>query len=320
MARIKYYIKNNQTEFNQVLQLYCELMNSNTAQLVKNVARLFCKDMVQYTPPFSAGNNPSSAKGAGMDTSAHNWGKTKVSSQIRRIFSPIAQAPAQQVAEFGNMGIFNAWMNAKQELPPPHQPRWIFEWFKDRGFLGVGEWELFKKYEGNSSGKMVSTFWSGTTEGNVKSLHEAKRGKPMYNVKETNNKVYVDDWSVVERYIKRVQTRVGKLKSGWYYAGLALGKMPNVAWISKQGGADKICVPKLSGNKPMVTVGTHGRERYRRWWPLMQLALKHRSFVMKQKMFDLIQRTKDPKSIKSITIKLQKALERQKNSDDTINI
>jgi hypothetical protein len=259
--------------------------------------------MVQYTPPFS-GSGPSSAKGAGMDTVAQKKGQANVSRDVRKIFAPLAQAPAQQVAEFGNLGIFSAWMNAKKELPPPHKPSWVFDWFKDRGFLGVGEWELFKKYESNSSGSGVATFWSGTTEGQVKSLHEAIRGKPAYRVKDTDHKVYVDDWKVVERYIKRVQTRVGRLKSGWYYAGLALGKMPSVAWISRQGASDKICIPKLDGNKPTVKIGSQGRERYRRWYPLMMSALSHRAYVMRNKMLHHLKNPKNHGTLRQVIQKI----------------
>jgi hypothetical protein len=292
-------VKVDINEFNKLVGLYCQVMNKSMALVVKNTARLFCRDMVQYTPPFS-GSGPSSSGRSGMDSVAQKNGQKKVSNQIRRIFAPLAQAPAQQVAAFGNSTIFHAWAKAKRELPPPHKPSWFFDYFKDGAFFDQGEWELFKKYESNSSGSGVATFWNGTTEGKVKSLHEAIRGKPTYNVKEQVNTVYVDDFKVVERYIKRVQTRVGKLKSGWYYAGVALGKMPSVAWVSRQGGGDKICVQNLIGNKPTVKVGTQGRERYRRWYPLMQAALNHRAYVMRSQILRHLQNPKHHGTLKQV--------------------
>jgi hypothetical protein len=263
--------------------------------VVKNTARLFCKDMVQYTPPFSHGNDPSSAKGAGMDSLALESGQKKVSKQIRRIFAPIAQAHASQVAQYGNLGVFSAWMKAKEELPGRHEPYWVFQrWGSHRGLmLTESEFNLFQEWSKNGGNDKKAVFWNGTSEEKVKGLHENLRGKPMYKVKAQNQKVYVDDWKVVERYIKRVQTRVGKLKSGWYAAGKQLGKMPPVAWIEKQGTNDALCIPKLTGNKPMITVGTHGRERYRRWWPLMQMALNHRGYAMR---YQILQHLKDPKN------------------------
>jgi hypothetical protein len=304
-GKIDFNIKYNEKEFNKLLFIYCDLMNMNMAELVKKTARFFCKDMVQYTPPFS-GSGPSSAKGAGLDLVARNKGRANVSRDVRRIFAPLAQAPAQQIAAFGNIGIFSAWMDAKRKLPEPHMPSWIFERFKGGAFISQGEFELFQKYAGNSSGKGVASFWYGTNEAHVKRVHEAIRGKPEYKVKDTDQKIYVDDFKVVENYIKRVQMRVGRLKSGWYWAGKTLGKMPTAQWIENQGSQDKICVQNLKGNKPTIRIGTKGRERYRRWWPLMQLALNHRAFVMRKKIFDMISRTKNTNSLKVIASKLSK--------------
>lgn len=292
-------VKVDINEFNKLVGLYCQVMNKSMALVVKNTARLFCRDMVQYTPPFS-GSGPSSSGRNGMDSVAQKNGQKKVSSQIRRIFAPLAQAPAQQVAAFGNSTIFYAWAKAKRELPPPHKPSWFFDYFKDGAFFDQGEWELFKKYESNSSGSGVATFWNGTTEGKVKSLHESIRGKPTYNVKEQINKVYVDDFKVVERYIKRVQTRVGRLKSGWYWAGAMLGKMPNVNWIANQGSQDRVYKQNLSGNTPNVIVGSKGRERYRRWWPLMQAALNHRAYVMRSQILRHLQNPKHHGTLKQV--------------------
>ena len=289
----------NLAEFNRLLNIYCQYMNKATALVVKDTARLFCRDMVQYTPPFS-GSGPSNSGRSGMDSVAQKTGQAKVSSQIRRIFAPLAQAPAQQVAQYGNLGIFNAWLEAKRKLPGRHQPEWVFAWFKGGAFLGQGEWEMFKKYEGNKSGKGVASFWYGTTESKVKSLHEALRGTPRYNVKETDNKVYVDDWKVVEKYIKKVQTRVGRLKSGWWWSGRMLGKMPSVAWISGQGSQDKICLMNLKGSRPVVRVGTQGRERYRRWWPLMQAALNHRAYAMRIKLLHYLKHPKNHGTLRQL--------------------
>jgi hypothetical protein len=275
----------NLAEFNHLLSIYCGVMNQSMALVVKNTARLFCRDMVQYTPPFSGGE-PSSNGRSGMDSVAQKTGQKKVSSQIRRIFAPLAQASPQQVAEFGNIGVFNAWKKAKEELPGRPDPYWVFQrWGSHRGLiLGEGEFNLFQEWVKNGKKPKKATFINGTTEGNVKSIHEALRGKPTYNVKKTDHKYYVDDFKVVERYIKNVQGRVGRLKSGWYYAGKALGKMPNVAWISNQGSQDRICMTNFKGNRPVARVGTQGRERYRRWWPLMQKALNHRAFVMRNRI------------------------------------
>lgn len=294
-------VKVDITEFNKLVNLYCQVMNKSMALVVKNTARLFCKDMVQYTPPFS-GNGPSSGRGDGMDTIAQKKGQANVSRDVRKIFAPLAQAPSQQVAEFGNLGIFSAWMKAKEALPQPHEPYWVFKrWGSQRGLIiGEGEWDLFRQWSSDSNGRGVATFWLGTTEGNVKSLHEAIRGRPMYKVKEQVNKVYVDDFKVVERYIKKVQTRVGRLKSGWYWSGAMLGKMPNVDWVANQGSQDRVYKQNLSGNKPSVTVGSKGRERYRRWYPLMMSALNHRAYVMRSQILRHLQNPKNHGTLREV--------------------
>ena len=304
-------------EFNRLINLYCQVMNKSMALVVKNTASLFCRDMVQYTPPFSNGNDPSSGKNAGMDTAALGWGQKKVSNQIRRIFSPLPQASAQQVAQYGNLGIFSAWMKAKEELPGRHEPYWVFQrWGSQRGLvLGEGEFNLFQEWTKGGGSNQKAKFINGTTESNIKSIHEAKRGHPMYNVKKTDEKYYVDDFKVVERYIKKVQTRVGKLKSGWYYAGLQLGKMPNVAWVSRQGASDKVCIPKLDGNKPMITVGTHGRERYRRWWPLMQMAINHRMFAMRTQILHHLKDPKNHGTLKQVIAKMPQGFNQIETKD-----
>ena len=293
----------NRDEFNKLVSLYCQVMNKSMALVVRNTARLFCKDMVQYTPPFS-GSGPSSQGRSGMDSVARNKGMSNVSRDVRKIFAPIAQAPADEVAAFGNLGIFSAWMKAKQELPPPHQPSWVFQWFKTGAFdISQGDWLRFQEMAKNGGGKRRATFVMGTTEGSIKAIHEAIRGRPQYKVSQTfenKEKVFVDNFKAVEKYIKKVQQRVGRLKSGWYYAGRALGKMPRVAWVEAQGGQDKICLMNLKGSNPVVRVGTQGRERYRRWWPLMQAALNHRAFAMRNQILQHLKHPRNHGTLKQV--------------------
>jgi hypothetical protein len=240
----------------------------------------------------------------GLDLKARNKGQANVSRDVRKIFAPLAQAPADQVARYGNLGIFSAWMKSKMELPGSHYPSWVFAWFKDSSILGIGEWNMFEQIESKNASKGSSSFYMGTTEGKVKSYHEQVRGKPAYYVKNQQNKVYVDDFGVVERYIKKVQQRVGRLKSGWYFAGKQLGKIKSVGWIEAQSGQDKICIPNLEGNKPSVTVGSQGRERYRRWYPLFQAAINHRAYAMRVKMLQWLSSPKNHGTLRQVIAKM----------------
>ena len=123
----------------------------------------------------------------------------------------------------------------------------------------------------------------GTTEGTVKSIHELRRGKPSYKVTQTfqSRGNYVDNWKPVERYIKKVQQRVGKLKSGWYYAGLNLGKMPTSAWIANQGAGTSIYQAKLGGADPTITLGSTIGRNYSQGYHFMRMAMNHRAYSMR---------------------------------------
>lgn len=282
-------------DFNKHVALYCKVMNKTVSEVIKNQSRLFCQDMCDYTPPFS-GSQPAVSKGGegGFGNKARDKGKAAVSRDVRKIFAPLAQAPAASVVNQGNVGIMNAWINEKLKLPNPHEPSMIF-WIHEvrGGFIGTGEMERFKQMVQGKPSPNIK-FIMGTTEAYVKKIHEFRRGEPSYNVGKTEKygKRYVDDWNVVERYIKRVQGRVGKLKSGWYFAGKKLGGIKSSSWIEGQGASTSICVPSLSGSKPSVEVGSTIGRNYVKGYHFMKMAMNHRAYAMRVQMFE---RLKSPK-------------------------
>jgi|GEM_PF-3554116 len=276
-------VKVNYTEFAKHLALYKMVMRKTSEEIVKQQSRLFAKDMCDYTPPFS-GSQPAVSKGGegGFGNKARNKGQDAVSRDVRKIFAPLAQAPASAIAASDNMGILNAWMSEKMKLPTPHQPEYIFKMLGERGVIGQSEFDYFQRVETTKGGTPVAVYL-GTTESTVKSIHELRRGKPSYKVSQTNKSMinYVDNWKVVERYIKRVQQRVGKLKSGWYYAGLKLGKMPTSAWIANQGAGTSIYQPRLGGPDPTIKLGSTVGRNYSQGYHFMRMAMNHRAFAMR---------------------------------------
>ena len=276
-------VKVDYTEFAKHLALYAMVMRKSSEEIVKQQSRLFAKDMCDFTPPFS-GTQPSVSKGGegGFGNKARNKGRDAVSRDVRKIFAPLAQAPATGVAAAGNLGIFSAWIGAKAKLPPPHDPQYVFKMVEGGRIIGQGEFERFKQIE-SRQGTRRTRFLMGTTEGSIRSIHEQRRGKPSYKVYETgkSEKVYVDEWKPVERYIKRVQQRVGKLKSGWYYAGLKLGKMPTSAWIANQGAGTSIYQPKLGVADPTIKLGSTVGRNYSQGYHFMRMAMNHRAFAMR---------------------------------------
>jgi hypothetical protein len=300
-------VKVDYTEFAQHLALYMMVMRKSITDVVKQQARLFAKDMCDFTPPFS-GSQPAISKGGegGFGTKARNKGRDAVSRDVRKIFAPLAQAPATGVAAAGNLGIFSAWIGAKAKLPPPHDPQYVFKMVEGGRIIGEGEFEMFKRIEARQ-GAPRTRFLMGTTEGSIKSIHEQRRGKPSYKVYETakTQKVYVDNWKPVERYIKKVQQRVGKLKSGWYYAGLNLGKMPTSAWIANQGAGTSVYVPKLAGADPTIKLGSTVGRNYSQGYHFMRMAMNHRAFAMRVAMLKHLQAPRNHGKLVDVIRRLQ---------------
>jgi hypothetical protein len=299
------------TEFAKHLSLYALVMRKSIEGVVKQQARLFAKDMCDFTPPFS-GSQPQISKGGegGFGNKARNKGRDAVSRDVRKIFSPLDQAPATGVASAGNLGVFSAWVNAKAKLPPPHYPEYVFKMFDKGRIIGQGEFEYFKQVEARK-GSRKTRFVMGTTEAAIKSIHEQRRGKPSYKVYETSKseKVYVDNWKPVESYIKRVQQRVGKLKSGWYYAGLKLGKMPTSAWIVNQGAGTSIYQARLGVADPVIKLGSTVGRNYSQGYHFMRMAMNHRAYAMRVAMLKHLQAPRNHGKLIEVIRRLQGGFE-----------
>ena len=300
-------VKVDYTQFAQHLAIYKLVMRKSSEAIVKEQAFRFAKDMCDFTPPFS-GAQPAITKGGdgGFGNKAKKKGQDAVSRDVRKIFAPLAQAPAAGVAGYGNLGVFSAWVNEKIKLPPPHYPDYVFKNF-DRGrIMGQGEFEYFKQVE-SKKGTPKTKFMMGTTTGAIEKIHKERRGKPSYRVYKTSKseEVYVDNWKPVESYIKRVQQRVGKLKSGWYYAGLKLGKMPTSAWIANQGASTSVYVPKLGGADPTIKLGSIIGRNYSQGYHFMRMAMNHRAFAMRVAVLKHLQHPRNHGKLLDVVRRLQ---------------
>lgn len=300
-------VKVNYQQFAQHIAIYQMVMRKTMVEIVKDQSRLFAKDMCDFTPPFS-GSKPQITKGGdgGFGTKARDKGRKAVSRDVRRIFAPLAQAPAAGVASGGNVGVLNAWINEKLKLQGPHYPDYIFKMAQSGRIIGQGEFDYFKLVEAQY-GTPRTKFMLGTTEGSVQSKHERVRGKPSYKVKESDKMAitYVDNWKVVERYIKKVQQRVGRLKSGWYYAGLKIGKMPASAWIANQGMGTSIYKPRLAGPDPVITLGSSIGRNYSQGYHFMRYAMDHRAFAMRMAILHHLKGTHNHGRLMQVVNRLQ---------------
>jgi hypothetical protein len=303
-------VRTNSKRFNTLIGIYSRVMGKTLSDVVKNQARLLARDACDLFPPFS-GSAPQITKGGegGFGLRARNKGRAAVNRDIRHIFAPLAQAPAGLVAQRGNIGIFDAWIRAKMKTPPPHQPAWLFDLFnKNGGLVTIEDFNLFlDKRHGNFSGK--GNIMMDESIDQIGVIHRFVRGKPDYRV--NKNRVpdfYVRDWKLVEKYIKKTQERVGKLKSGWYAAGKALGKMPEAKWISEHGSKYGICEQKLQDPlKPVVKIGNTIARSQSQGWHLFQKAWNHRDFAMRTLIYHKLKGQKNQQTLLQAISTLEKS-------------
>jgi hypothetical protein len=307
---VKKDVRVDYSQFATHIAIYQQAVGKTLAQVVKNQSRLFCRDMCDYTPPFS-GKKPSQTKGGegGFGSKARNKGRDAVSRDVRKIFAPIEQASATAVASEASLGAFSAWVTAKLKLSPPHYPEYLFKGLEKIGtgaFLTQTNFDYFKEVQGRQ-GRQRAKFITNADESQIKSIHEKRRGSPSYRVRKTSKSetVYVDNWRVVEKYIKKVQYRVGRLKSGWYYAGKQLGPMPTSAWIAGQGSGDMIFTDRISGPKPNCTIGSKIGRRHSMGYHFFRMAMNHRAFAMRVQILKHLSGTRNHPRLLDAARKLQ---------------
>ena len=299
----------DQTKFNQHIAMFAKVSRKKCAEILKDEARRLCKDVCDFYPPFS-GAAPAVTKGGegGFGNKARDKGRAAVNRDIRKIFAPLAQAAGGLVAQRGDLGIFDAWVRAKKETPPPHSPAWLFGNYatgsmgmvwSNGAFDGSGGFTtqiLFDKFiqsrHGNMSGD--GNIMLQESEGQIGAIHRIIRGPKHYRVgKNRKPEFFMRDWKLVERYIKKTQQRVGKLKAGWYWAGAKLGPMPTSAWIRDQGSDNAICDMKLGGASSEITIGNKIARRYTQGYHLFQKAYNHRAFAMRVRIIHMLKGKKD---------------------------
>jgi hypothetical protein len=287
--------------------MFCQVMRKTLASVVKDEARLLARDACDLYPPFS-GSAPQITKGGegGFGLKARDKGRAAVNRDIRHIFAPLAQASGGLVAQRGNLGIFDAWVRAKADTPPPHKPDWLFELFKNNGgMVTQADFDLFKqRRNGNLSGH--GNIMLNESEGRIGAIHRLVRGNPHYHVsKNRKPDFFVKNWDVVERYIAKTQQRVGKLKAGWYWAAKKLGKVPQSKWIEGQGSSNAIVQPALVGPSPKIRIGNSIAKDHSQGWHLFQKAWNHRGYAMRVRMLKTLSGKKNHGTLLQLTQKLQ---------------
>ena len=300
-GRLRVSMKFDTKRFQNLIGLYSILLKRDLKEVIREQGNLFCKDMIRFSPPFSGIGPQASPDGYGFDGKAKKQGMNAVDRDVRKIFAPIAQATPGQVAKYGNLAIFQSWIREKLKLPLPRYPKAVFNKHAKAGWFTQTDYENFKKSQ-KKAVKEKAKFVIGTTESTIKSIHESIRGKPRYRV--TKGKIdglyFVDDFKVVERYIKRVQARVGKLKSGWYWAGVKLGKM-RTSFLQTLPIDRMIFVNRLEENNPNIRIGSKEMATVLpQSWSWLKMAKDHRDFAIRNRVSHLIASNNNKKNLTAV--------------------
>lgn len=277
----------NLQEFQQTLALYIAVMAKCASVLIQKQARLFCDDMLDYTPPTI-----SMSKGGGKGLAAQKKGMGIVDTQIRGLFTPLAYVKSPEIYAHGNEAIFYAWVRLRRENNDSTLPKWLNE--DPYGSEGSKMWKRFKKWkyakEGHNS---VSVDFSQYYKGDLKSVHEQNRGgnkTPTYfDAMGKNSKFvkYAVDKAALDKYSEQVQKRVGELKAAWYGAGSQLGSISAPMWIKGNQWGQEILINQLSDKSmPAVTVGNKSQGLHIETMYDYKIAMNHRAYSMRVEMLE----------------------------------
>lgn len=256
------------------LEAMVRVFGHSIQKVIVRQARLLCQDMLDYTMPYSP-DPPKSGTNAGRNMNAWRAGEKRLGANIDKVFKPLTTANWYDVAFQDDFSVFVAWyydkMQAGHELP---------QWLVERGTIGVGEWTEFQSRYGRSEFRGSGFYPAPKKKGRKKNRfalhwdlahsglgkiekihHDIRKGPKDYN---STMKAYHGIWLVgggqkkIDAYKRQAAKHIGRLKSGWYHAGMAIGDKPLKAsyWIKSQPGDTAIFQNQLLDPKePGLTIG-----------------------------------------------------------------
>jgi len=262
------------------LRDYSKVLGKSMGDVIREQAALFCKDMIEYTPPLDGGNN-----GKGNNLQAKRKGEDAVRRSVFKLIQPIENAKPSQIADIGRMDVFRMWLKSKSGAKA-NKARWE----KFQATYGRGNKVAF--IEPGNLGAIGELHTSQRTDGGhgaLKSVHFHKGASAMAIAREKD----------IEKYIRDKQKSVGKLKSPYYHAAMRIGaKQVFPAWAQHEDGAkNAIAENKLNEpNNPSVTVGNLIGKKVLRGWidRSVQNALNHRAYSMRAVMAAKLNKEKTP--------------------------
>lgn len=264
------------------LRDYAKVLGKSMETVLVEQAGLFCKDMVDYTPPLDG--NPANT-GRGNNLKAKQNGQDAIRRSVFKLIRPIEQAKPWMIADLGRMDVFRQWLKAKSGAKA-NKARWEkFQTTYGRG----NKMAFIEPGDLGAIGSLHTSQRADGGHGSLKSVHFHKGADAMAIAREKD----------IEKYIKEKQKSVGKLKSAYYYAADRIGsKTAFPAWVKHpEGEAKAIHVKELSDPiKPSITVGNLiGRKVLKGWIDrAVQNALNHRAYAMRVAMAAKLNKEKTP--------------------------
>jgi len=293
---VKTNVKVDATGLSKVMVAYAAVIGRAMGEVVRQQAGLLCQDMLDYTLPFDG--RPTNDGGIGKAALA--FGEKHLDHDIDSIFRPLYKATYGDIAGQSSPSVFAAWTEEKkrhnESLP----------WFLKKSYAGgVGDWIKFQDdYKGKGRTRKKSADFTGaySSDSFIKTTFVSTRGGtsvPNYskNVKKSDKVYFVGEFDAKMKNLKRTQEKkVGRLKSGWYEAGLMLGrKMKAGNWITQNASGNGILLDKSRNtSSPEVTVGNKiqmlmNQEPAASLW---QVARNRRAYAMRNHILQKLKRQK----------------------------
>jgi hypothetical protein len=229
---------------------FAKIMGKTMGEVIKQQAALFCRDMINYTPPFQGAAKGSPGTGGSSD--AKRQGQQNIENQVRTIFRPLSWANPSIIAGLGREDIFKKWRKASAE---DHR----YATTSGKKFI---PWSTFQqRFGGNAYGS--ANFIPAGDLSAMRSFHKANRvdnghGWLTAAAKKGNVVAFVEKESDLKAYVREKQKSVAKLKAPYMTAGQKANSSTRFpAWVNHPEMAGEAINVDETGKslEPSYTIG-----------------------------------------------------------------
>jgi hypothetical protein len=285
------------SELNKLMGVYASMTKRTLPEVVRETARLFCQDMVNFTPPFSEAVMTTRKGGlGGFGNKARDKGRASVARDIDRIFMPLSEATARDVASAKNVDMFREWVDEKKAADPSYKGGKFARLFNGP-IWDISNTRIMEAMENAVKSSRVVHYIGSANESQLHIIHKQVRGGTDVPYKVNKSQRMKEVWVLdnvgmrsVESYKRQVQKHVGRLKAGWYFAGMKMNTrnlknpMPTSAWIAQQLPGNEIASVSSGEGNFVVTIGNKIGRNFHDFDDTFERAKKHRAYVMTEEI------------------------------------